>query len=248
MGSSLTIEEKIINAKKVHGNKYDYSIFIVKNSRDKGQVICPLHGIWETNYGNHVCSKHGCPDCGLESRISKRKLTYEQKIQRLKQRYNTTYMFNYIPDSIYEFFCVYCYEHGWFNTTYSKLMYDNTKCPRCSNKAIQPLLNTIVSLDFNYFTEWTGNEEIGYCINQQTNRALRFDIYVPYFNLAIEYHGELHLISDNHHISNEDVQYRNKCVSIKKKWANDKKLNYVEYWFTDEDIPYKLYKLLTENI
>lgn len=40
----LTIEQSIDKAKSVHGDKYDYRKFILKGSKVKGTIICPIHG------------------------------------------------------------------------------------------------------------------------------------------------------------------------------------------------------------
>ena len=48
----------------VHGNKYDYSKFHLGNSKEKGIVICPIHGEFYTSWNYHVHGKNGCPKCG----------------------------------------------------------------------------------------------------------------------------------------------------------------------------------------
>ena len=58
-------------AKKIHGNKYDYSKVEYKNYENKVCIICPKHGeFWQTP-DNHLHG-HGCPICNeskLESKI-----------------------------------------------------------------------------------------------------------------------------------------------------------------------------------
>lgn len=57
--------EKFIDlAKKVHDNKYDYSITKEPNSvKDEIEVLCPLHGVFKTTFDIHVHSKSSCPKC-----------------------------------------------------------------------------------------------------------------------------------------------------------------------------------------
>ena len=51
-------------AKKVHHDKYDYSITKEPNSvKDEIEVVCPLHGVFKTTFDSHVHSKAGCPKC-----------------------------------------------------------------------------------------------------------------------------------------------------------------------------------------
>ena len=52
----------IKNAKKVHGNKYDYSKVEYINNRTKICIICHKHGeFWQTPH-SHLCGC-GCPNC-----------------------------------------------------------------------------------------------------------------------------------------------------------------------------------------
>lgn len=44
--NKLTTEEFIEKAKKVHGDKYDYSLVEYKDSRVKVKIICPKHGVF----------------------------------------------------------------------------------------------------------------------------------------------------------------------------------------------------------
>lgn len=52
----------IEKAKKVHGNKYDYSKVNYINNDTKIKIICPTHGIFEQAPTNHL-KGHGCPFC-----------------------------------------------------------------------------------------------------------------------------------------------------------------------------------------
>lgn len=63
MAKKLTTEEFIERAKKVHGNKYDYSKTKYVNKRTKICIICPIHGEqWQLPM-NHIYGQ-GCPECG----------------------------------------------------------------------------------------------------------------------------------------------------------------------------------------
>ena len=60
----LTLLEKfIINASKLHNNKYDYSKFLVQNAKQKGIIICPTHGEFLMNINNHISGKQKCKKC-----------------------------------------------------------------------------------------------------------------------------------------------------------------------------------------
>ena len=76
---SLTTEEFIKKAKKIHGNKYDYSKVEYKNSKTKVVIVCKEygHGIFLQCPSNHLCGQ-GCPSCKYknEGKVKKFLLKY----------------------------------------------------------------------------------------------------------------------------------------------------------------------------
>ncbi len=61
----LTTQEFIEKAKKVHGNKYNYSKVEYIKSGLKVCIICPEHGeFWQI--ANAHLQGQGCPECAKE--------------------------------------------------------------------------------------------------------------------------------------------------------------------------------------
>lgn len=57
MSKKLTTEDFVEKAKKVHGDKYDYSKIEYINTMTKVCFICPTHGeFWQTP-NNHLSGK-----------------------------------------------------------------------------------------------------------------------------------------------------------------------------------------------
>jgi len=54
----------IEKARKIHGDKYDYSLVEYINNRTKIKIICQEHGIFEQKVNSHL-NNHGCPDCNV---------------------------------------------------------------------------------------------------------------------------------------------------------------------------------------
>jgi len=52
----------IRDAKKIHSDKYDYSISIYKNSATKLKILCKKHGVFEQRPADHL-KGCGCPKC-----------------------------------------------------------------------------------------------------------------------------------------------------------------------------------------
>ena len=60
MPQKLITEEFVLKAKKIHGNKYDYSKVDYKESSEKVIIICSEHGEFKQTPNNHL-KKIGCP-------------------------------------------------------------------------------------------------------------------------------------------------------------------------------------------
>lgn len=58
-----TTEQFIADAKKIHGDKYDYSKTIYEHSHKHVTIICPEHGEFKQSPNNHLDGR-GCPTCG----------------------------------------------------------------------------------------------------------------------------------------------------------------------------------------
>jgi hypothetical protein len=60
-----TTDEFISDARKIHGNKYDYSLVVYKNMNTLVSIVCALHGQFIQKPKDHIHSKTGCPKCGI---------------------------------------------------------------------------------------------------------------------------------------------------------------------------------------
>lgn len=57
-----TLEDFIKKAKKIHGDKYDYSNTAYENNSTKVKIKCPIHGVFLQTPNNHLHGQ-GCPLC-----------------------------------------------------------------------------------------------------------------------------------------------------------------------------------------
>lgn len=83
----------IAKAKKIHGDKYDYSQVNYKKSKDKIKIICKEHGLFEIAPNDHL-KGGGCVQCsnnnkrlGNKSFIEKAKEIYGEKYDYSKVEY-----------------------------------------------------------------------------------------------------------------------------------------------------------------
>ena len=59
----FTQEQFIEKAKKIHGNRYDYSKVNYTGMMNKVCIICPEHGEFWQVPNKHINARHGCPVC-----------------------------------------------------------------------------------------------------------------------------------------------------------------------------------------
>lgn len=131
--TKLTTEEFIKRARKVYGDKYDYSATEYINKNTKVKIICKIHGEFE-KYPLDFLKGQGCQKCSLENRSKKRALTTEQFIKRAKSIHGDKYDYskvNYI--NMYEKVCIICPEHGEFWMTPNAHIVNKENCPKCSS-------------------------------------------------------------------------------------------------------------------
>ena len=104
-----TAENFIKKARKIHGDKYDYSKVEYKNSNTKVTIICPIHGDFEQTPATHLQGK-GCSKCG-----GKNKLTTEEFIKRAKEIHDGKYDYSKVEyKNNSTNVCIICPDHGEF--------------------------------------------------------------------------------------------------------------------------------------
>ena len=109
--TSKFIEE----AKKIHGNKYDYSKVEYVDAHTKVCIICPIHGEFWQKPMVHLNQKCGCPKCGNETTKNKTALTKEEFIEKARKVHGDKYDYSkveYINSKTK--ICIICPTHGEF--------------------------------------------------------------------------------------------------------------------------------------
>lgn len=135
-GSKYNKFQFIERAKNVHGNKYDYSNVIYKNTKTKVSIVCPKHGTFSITPNAHIDSGKGCIKCGYEQ-TSQKKLKYSLKefIDEANQIHDNKYDYSLIKKyrGIKQTEKIICPEHGIFE---QKLEYHlgGHGCAKCSYK------------------------------------------------------------------------------------------------------------------
>lgn len=75
---SKSIDKFIEDSRKIHGDKYDYSLTNYINDSQKVDIICPIHGCFEQRPNKHLRG-NGCPSCRSTSVLN----TFTKKYSKL---------------------------------------------------------------------------------------------------------------------------------------------------------------------
>lgn len=82
-----TFNDFFDKAKKIHGNKYDYSLVNYTTTKDFVDIVCPKHGPFSQTPNRHLDGR-GCPTCGIIANLlSNRAPTDPCNIYYLKLEY-----------------------------------------------------------------------------------------------------------------------------------------------------------------
>lgn len=173
-----TTEEWIEEAKKVHGDKYDYSNVIYKGAFEKVCIICKEHGEFWQKASNHL-NGDGCKKCyntkkrmGLELFISLSKNIHGDKYDYSKVEYVNS------RTKV----CIICPKHGEFwQTPHSHL--NGRGCPVCKESNLEReiaklLCKNKIKYERGFNDKWLGKQHL--------------DFYLPTYNIAIECQGIQH--------------------------------------------------------
>jgi hypothetical protein len=145
---SLNIKKFIEKATKKHGNKYDYSIVDIIDSKTKIKIICPTHGVFYQRPTSHY--SNGCDKCAKYSTTSDF-IQKAKKVHNNKYDYsNVNYINNKTPVKII------CPIHGEFIQK-PNIHLNGSNCQICSIEEIKikkdffiEKSNTLHNFKYNY--------------------------------------------------------------------------------------------------
>jgi len=136
--NQLTREIFIERAKKLHGNKYDYSKVEYVNNHTKVCIICPIHGeFWQTPM-KHLIGR-GCYECSLIKRAKSRTSNKEEFIKKARKIHGMKYDYSkveYVNNRTKV--CIICPIHGEFWQT-PNMHLNGYGCRKCQYNYIGEL-------------------------------------------------------------------------------------------------------------
>lgn len=131
-----TTENFIEKARKVHGDKYDYSKTEYINAKTKVCIICPEHGEFWQKPVTHL-NGVGCPICGRIKANEKISSNKEKFIEKAREVHGDKYNYSkvvYINKKTPV--CIICPEHGEFWQTPNSHIYNKNGCRLCSKEKL----------------------------------------------------------------------------------------------------------------
>ena len=193
----ICAESFVDKARKIHGNKYDYSKVEYKNNCTPVCIICPEHGeFWQVPY-SHLNKKRyiGCPICG------KAKNQLGNKHKQLECSKNFEQKAREVHGDKYDYskveykgatkkVTIICPKHGEFEQVVSYHLSGNG-CPRCVNH-ISKWEQEVFKMVDSWFPGQVHQSRKGLI----PGRRHELDIWIPHLEIGIECDG-LHWHSDS---------------------------------------------------
>jgi len=197
-----TTEQFIEKAKKIHGDKYDYSKVEYVNSQTKVCIICPIHGEFWQKPAIHLQGK-GCQICGGNI-----KLSTDEFIKRAQEIHGNIYDYSKVEYNGMETkVCIICPKHGEFwQTPHNHLKYG---CFKCKNSKLEKEVREILEKNNIKYEEQKTFDWLKYKQN------MYLDFYLPEYNTAIECQGEQHFTSYRFEKDDERLKIRQTRDKVK---------------------------------
>jgi len=129
-----TREEWIASARKVHGDKYNYSKVAYVNSKTKVCIICPEHGEFKQRPSHHL-NGVGCPKCGHNASNDSKRLSLSDFIKKANEVHKGKYDYSKVKyvNAITKV-CIICHKHDEFWQSPSAHL-QGQGCPTCANES-----------------------------------------------------------------------------------------------------------------
>ena len=219
MSKKKTTEQFIEEARKVHGDKYDYSNSVYEGKDVKLKIICRKHGeFWQTP-ANHIRGKQGCPKCKYEKLSFNQRSNKEEfikkanKLHKGKYKYIGEYINNRTDTTIV------CPIHGEFEqVAYYHLQ--GAGCPKCNESKLEKEIRSLLDENKIEYISQCGYKKLPWLEKQ------RLDFYLPKYNIAIECQGVQHYIDKSNVFDSLQQNIERDTLKNQKCYGNGVRLLY----------------------
>jgi len=229
-----SIDEFIIEAKKVHGDLYDYSQSKWNSCKDPIVIICKIHGEFEQNPQNHL-KGYGCKRCTFVYNL-------DDFVLEAKKVHGNLYDYSLsIYDKSRNPVKIICKKCGVFEQSPNSHL-GGAGCPICVNKTESKLYAWLKSIYPNTVKEY----KVDWCVNPITGKHFRYDFMIPDIKIIIELDGRQHFKQVGNWGEPEETMKRDVFKMQKAKAAGYKIIrifqedvyNNDNYWLTTVILPH----------
>lgn len=180
----FTTEQFVERAKRVHGDKYDYSEVAYLKQSVKVKIKCHKHGFFTQLPGNHLAG-YECFKCGCNSISNSKLMSTSDFVLKAKRIHGDLYDYSLVEylDSCKKV-DIFCYKHGKFQQKPANHLMGQG-CPGCRCSKGENLIR--IALDTEgivYHKE--------YKLPETPQYKYRYDFYLPDLDILIEFHGIQH--------------------------------------------------------
>jgi hypothetical protein len=203
----------IEKAKKVHGDKYDYSKVNYKNTTTKVEIICPKHGSFN-QYPYHHLGGSNCKFCNWERFGRENRKTNEQFIQESIHTHGTRY--NYSKTKYQDHktpVVIICPDHGDFSIRPDTHL-RGSGCTSCVGSGFERLVKQhLEDMEVKFNVQYSHEK----CKGKRCN--LRFDFALFHEDKLlglIECDGDQHLTYTPQYAENKEKFYKNVRNDVRK--------------------------------
>lgn len=251
--NQLTTEEFIRRAKEKHGDRYGYDKSVYVTAHQKVTVHCQLHGDFNIKAYNHIGpGRIGCFKCGRSLSRSKQLKPKEKFIAECEALYGDRFDFSYVDykgGSIKVE--IHCNVHKGFvfYALPANLLGRKHGCIKCSSKMSRPerdICDILTQHQVKFESQKTF-PGLG------LNRSLKFDFWLPDYNMCIEYDGLQHYKpvsmsgdQDNIEAKIDNLKLIQIKDNIKTKYCEDNAIKLLRIRY-DQDIELSILHYVIHN-
>lgn len=225
----LTTEQFIKKARKIHGNKYDYSKVSYVNYFTNVTIICPIHGEFQQLPSNHLKGE-GCYFCGKDRTADSKRVSVNESIEKAKIIHNNFYDYSLTTyDKTSNKVTIICPIHGKFEQVMNNHL-RGQGCPKCNlSKGEKEIVNQLNSWNLSYIRQYKIN--ISNDINPSGYAFI--DFYLPDQNCFIEYNGIQHYVPVEHFGGELQFQKQLQRDNYVRNYCQDNNIKLIEIKYTD---------------
>lgn len=229
---SHTKDKFIENSKKLHGEKYDYSLVEYINARTPVEIICPVHGKFTQTPDKHTHGQ-GCPKCSKTY-----KPTLNEFIEKCISVFGDMYDYSEVEYrnkiTPIKVICKKCGK-SFYVTPHNHLIHKEG-CPYCKLSKMEIHISKLLEENKIVFEQ---QKVFDWLVNGKSVKSL--DFYLPEYNIAIECQGLQHFKPIKYFGGEDYLKRQQNNDSVKKELCKEHGIDIIYYSDKEYDFPYEVY-------